>query len=181
MKKWKLFIQEIKIRADKDDQRQILFEDFVGLLQERGYALTEKEKLSILKAFPGKQVGDQGKKLNISRIYDQKFTNMLDNIYDNFNSEVNKDNILTDAMGYLGKSEYYREKFKLTAISEEEFILNMYKGKKLGKVMLMVREIDAQRNGYVTSYELDDIIKLQYPNEFKTKDLTPIISKFESI
>jgi len=29
--------------------------------------------------------------------------------------------------------------------------------------MLMVREIDEQKNGYVTSYELDDIIKLQYP------------------
>jgi hypothetical protein len=84
-------------------------------------------------------------------------------------------------MGYLGKSEYYREKFNLTPISEEEFIQSIYAGKKLREIMLQVKEIDAQRNGYVTSYELDDIIKLQYPKEFRNKDLTSITSKFESI
>ena len=66
-------------------------------------------------------------------------------------------------MGYLGKTEHYREKFQLGPISEKDFIQVIFKGKKLREIMLMVREIDEQKNGYVTSYELDDIIKLQYP------------------
>lgn len=47
--------------------------------------------------------------------------------------------------------------------------------------MLMVKSIDQQRNGYVTSYELDDIIKIQHPDELKKRELKPIISKFESL
>ena len=102
-------------------------------------------------------------KLNVSRIYDQKFTNILTKIYANFDSDKFVDNALTDHMGYLGKTEHYREKFALRPITEDEFIKIIFKGKKLREIMIMVREIDQQRNGYVTSYELDDIIKLQYP------------------
>jgi len=78
-------------------------------------------------------------------------------------------------------SPSYREKYVLTPIEEEDFLYIIFKGKKLREIMLMVKEIDAQRNGYVTSYELDDIIKIQYPEELQKKDLKPIISKFESI
>jgi hypothetical protein len=86
-------------------------------------------------------------------------------MYFNFDSEKVVDNSLTDQMGYLGKSQFYREKHVLTPIEEEDFLFIIYKGKKLREIMLMVKEIDAQRNGYVTSYELDDIIKIQYPEE----------------
>ena len=105
-------------------------------------------------------------------------------MYYNFDSEKVVDNSLTDQMGYvgyLGKSQFYREKYVLTPIEEEDFLFIIFKGKKLREIMLMVKEIDAQRNGYVTSYELDDIIKIQYPKELQKKDLKPIISKFESI
>lgn len=50
-------------------------------------------------------------KLNVSRIYDQKYTNILTQIYQNFDSDKFPDKSLTDHMGYLGKTEHYREKF----------------------------------------------------------------------
>ena len=42
--RWKQFIEEIKLKADKDDQRQILFKDFNAILISLGYKLTEKDK-----------------------------------------------------------------------------------------------------------------------------------------
>ena len=40
----------------------------------------------------------------------------------------------------------------------------------------MIKE--TQPNGYVTIQELDDIIKIHYPLEFKFKDIIHIIEKF---
>ena len=128
-----------------------------------GYKLTEENKNLLLKALPGKASGDGGQRLNVSRIYDQKYTNILDKMYYKFDSDKFVDNALTDEMGYLGKSEFYREKNALTPIDEKEFLYIIFKGKKLKDIMLMVKEIDPQRNGYVTSYELDDIIKILHP------------------
>ena len=45
----------------------------------------------------------------------------------------------------------------------------------------MIKEIDASHNGYVTSTELDDIIKLNYKEELGNRDLTHIIRKYCSI
>ena len=46
--------------------------------------------------------------------------------------------------------------------------------------MFMIKEIDPDRNGYVTQTELDDIIKLKYA-ELEKRNLMPIISKYCSI
>ena len=120
--RWKQFIEEIKLKADKDDQRQILFKDFNAILISLGYKLTEKDKYLLLKALPGKASGDGGQRLNVSRIYDQKYTNILDKMYYQFDTDKFVDNALTDEMGYLGKSEFYRDKHALTPIDEEEFL-----------------------------------------------------------
>lgn len=38
-------------------------------------------------------------------------------------------------------------------------------------IMKRIKEIDKDHNGYVTSTELDDIIKLSYKSELKGKSL----------
>ena len=45
----------------------------------------------------------------------------------------------------------------------------------------MIRIIDKDRNGFVTKTELDDIIKVLFPDELKDKDLTEIIKPYQSI
>ena len=47
--------------------------------------------------------------------------------------------------------------------------------------MTTIKEIDKDRNGYVTNSELDDIMKMNYPNQLQSRDLIPIIKKFSSV
>jgi len=47
--------------------------------------------------------------------------------------------------------------------------------------MLTIKSIDAQRNGFVTKNELDDIIKQLYKEELGDKDIGPFIGKFSSL
>lgn len=52
---------------------------------------------------------------------------------------------------------------------------------RLSKIMLMIRGIDKDRNGYVTTSEMDDILKEVYPEKFGLKDLKPHLKVFTSI
>ena len=47
--------------------------------------------------------------------------------------------------------------------------------------MRRIKEIDKERNGYVTSTELDDIIKLSYGVELQGKSLLSIFKPYASI
>jgi Ca2+-binding EF-hand superfamily protein len=49
---------------------------------------------------------------------------------------------------------------------------------KLGQVMQMIYEIDKDANGYVTTTELDDILKILYPLELGNKRLKYILKPF---
>jgi Ca2+-binding EF-hand superfamily protein len=40
--------------------------------------------------------------------------------------------------------------------------------------MRTIKQIDRDNNGYVTSTELDDILKLTFPEELKGKNLKPL-------
>ena len=47
--------------------------------------------------------------------------------------------------------------------------------------MKNIREIDRDNNGYVTNQELDDIFKMHYNNELKTKDIKTLFKPFASL
>ena len=47
--------------------------------------------------------------------------------------------------------------------------------------MRTIKEIDKDNNGYVTKTEMEDILKLKYPEHFEMRDLIPIIKKFSNI
>ena len=104
----------------------------------------------------------------------------------------------TDTCGYLGLSEHFRPKRATVSISEQEFLRIMCEEKKvhagtktssdgdggrslLDLVMLTIKDIDKFRNGYVTTNELDDILKHYCPGRLGDKDLAPIFNKFSSI
>ena len=117
-----------------------------------------------------------------ARIYFQKFNIILEKLYNDVDcKKIDHDASLKDAMGYLGKTEAYREKFKLYPISEEEFMQVLHTNNRLREIMLKVREIDPTHNGYVTYQELDDIIKMEYPQQLNNRDIMHIVEKFESM
>ena len=65
----------------------------------------------------------------------------------------------------------------MRALTEEEWIRTVNLDNKLKDVFLRIREIDKQRNGFVTELELDDIIKVVYP-DLTNYDLANIIKPF---
>lgn len=86
-------------------------------------------------------------------------------------------------MGYVGRTQFYRDpedKQKLP-ISENDFISVIAQNNKVADIMYLIKQIDKDRNGYVTRNELDDIIKLEYKAQLGNRNLFPIINKFSSI
>lgn len=118
-------------------------------------------------------------RINISRIYDQKYNILNSKIYgkiDVFNSD-NKDEPV-DIAGYTG--QFIREKIKTKVVTTDEILAVVNRDRvKLDKVWLAVRQIDQQRNGFVTNTELDDILKDVYP-ELKYYELQFLFKPFES-
>jgi len=88
----------------------------------------------------------------------------------------------TDVMGYIGKTKYYRNAVKQTGpINAHDFIMIFYNENKLMDIMRTIGEIDKDRNGYVTATELDDILKLYYPEQLEPRNIMHLIKKFSSI
>lgn len=88
-----------------------------------------------------------------------------------------------DEQGYHGKTKWMREKVAgpITECSINEFIYTIKNKKdRLQQVIMTIRQIDKDHNGYVTRNELDDILKL-YFEEFITKDLDNIVNQFSSL
>ena len=69
----------------------------------------------------------KGSKLNIARIYDQKYNVIQDKMYNkvDVSNTVGKDEP-TDECGFLGIGEHYRDKRALQDITEEEFFKVMF-------------------------------------------------------
>jgi Ca2+-binding EF-hand superfamily protein len=88
-----------------------------------------------------------------------------------------------DVNGYIGQTKFYRSIKKETPISETEFIEIIRSQPRIvfDSVMNTINEIDKDHNGYVTKTELEDILKLKYPEHFETRDLIPIIKRFSSL
>ena len=57
----------------------------------------------------------------------------------------------------------------------------IWSGGKLKEIIKNIRDIDKDNNGYVTTTELDDIIKLHYHEELFDKNLKPLFKKYASI
>jgi predicted ribosome quality control (RQC) complex YloA/Tae2 family protein len=51
----------------------------------------------------------------------------------------------------------------------------------LASIIRNIKQIDRDGNGYVTSTELDDILKLTFPEELTMKRLKPMFKEFASI
>ena len=95
----------------------------MAILKVFGVNLPQKERVCILKALPGKERGAKGDKINISRIYDQKFSIILENMYkqvDVYNT--NGDDDPKDITGYLGKTEFYRDRVILKPFQESRLL-----------------------------------------------------------
>ena len=84
-----------------------------------------------------------------------------------------------DQPGYTG--QFYRVKKALIPISEDELVQIISRNNKITEVMRTIKEIDKQHNGFITTTELDDILKIYYKEELENRDLKLIMKKYASI
>ena len=63
----------------------------------------------------------------------------------------------------------------------DELVKIIYNKKKLVDIARMIKEIDKEHNGYVTSTELEDILKLTYNSDLKGKDVKNAFKEYASI
>jgi len=169
--------------SGQDDESQIGYTKFCKLCDQFGANISSKEKRYLLEAFPGKEGGnDSGEIINVARIYDQKYSIILGKMYTKVNVEdfEGADEPM-DPNGYLGKTKFYRPQQKTTPITADEFLNILAQNDKLQDIMRTINEIDKDHNGYVTATELDDILKLYYPDTLNDRELVPLIKKFSSI
>ena len=105
-KNWAPFMEALKEAADKDDQSQLFFTDFEKIIKKFKIQISKNELNSILLSFPGKE-GDQGKRIDITRLFDQKYAVILQSMYRKIDvGDKVLDEEPGDTYGYLGKTHY---------------------------------------------------------------------------
>jgi len=74
-----------------------------------------------------------------------------------------EDDVAKDPAGYNGEVNRFAHRVILETLTEEAFLNTFKEDNRISKIMLMIRSIDRDRNGYVTTTEMDDILKEVYP------------------
>jgi hypothetical protein len=98
--------------------------------------------------------------------------------------EESNEELKMDLGGYMG--DFHRHRIdhdikKRVALTEAELVAMMAAEDRLKEVALAFREIDPDRNGYVTQQELDDIFRENYSRQMEGKNMFGVIKGFLSI
>lgn len=90
-----------------------------------------------------------------------------------------------DKAGYVG--DFHRHRVGTDGIkqriglSEPELVTMMINDDKLKDIALAFREIDPDRNGFVTQQELDDIFRESYREQMEGRHIFTLCKDFRSI
>ena len=131
----------------------------------------------LLEAFPGKVVHYQ-KYLDMSHLVELQKANDANKIYKGVDLSDDDEEEMGDFSGYTG---YRQSDTKFYEILTYDQLINLFiKEDKLPFILKSIKDIDQDNNGYVTTTELEDILKLHYPI-IKQKNLKKIFKPFASI
>ncbi|CDW79951.1 px domain containing protein [Stylonychia lemnae] len=177
--KWQHFINQCKRKADQSDQNQISLEIFQELLQKFDIKIQNNDKEKMLDVYPGNDEG-QRMLIDLSNMYNIKDQEQVAQLYKSVDlDQSDHDDNPVDSSGYTG--QLFRKKIKLPVMTEVEFYDKIIENEiNFAKVMRLIRNIDKDNNGYVTITELDDIIKICYP-ELQNKDIYQCLKHYRSI
>ena len=130
--------------------------------------------------FPGRNEGDRIR-VNIGKIYEVRYANKLKRMYTKVKiDETDEDDVAIDASGYTGIFHRHLDEKSLEPFTLDQLTKLIFKNSKMLDIMRSIKDIDKEHNGYVTSTELDDILKIYY-KELETKSLKQIFRPFSSI
>lgn len=87
-----------------------------------------------------------------------------------------------DSSGYTGNLMRQRQsELGLIPLKFDELVSMFTTNNKMLDIMRRINEIDREHNGYVTSTELDDIVRLAYGKELTGKSLKQLFRPYSSI
>ena len=169
-KKWKEFSKKVRQHSNPEDQHKLIeltkFEKLVKVYLNR--TITPKEK-DLFVNTSGRMINGTWS-INVSLIYSTKFLMEIENLYSKLDIEEDEEDDAVDAAGYLG--EFHRAIDQdAVDLTEEELIALFINDNKMDELAFTIRSIDRDHNGYVTWNEMEDILKILYPEELKGKNL----------
>ena len=111
----------------------------------------------------------------------QKFSNQ---VYDEYKLEETNEELKMDLAGYVGDFHRHRiggeEIKRRTPLTEGELLEMMLKNDRLKEIALAFREIDPDRNGFLTQQELDDIFRENYREQMVGRHIFGLVKEFRS-
>jgi hypothetical protein len=106
----------------------------------------------------------------------------LKSLYKKVNiNDDDDDDVAVDAAGYTGNFHRIHNDKSLKPFTKDQLSDLVVKSNKMVDIMRAIKDIDKEHNGYVTSTELDDILKICYKKELGDKNLNMIFKPFASI
>lgn len=130
----------------------------------------------LLEAFPGKIDGSV-KCIDMSHIVELLPASEMNHLFDKVDLS-DDDEEMGDFSGYTGIKT--RDRKDLEVYTYERLVELMVKDNKLPFILKSIKDIDQDNNGYVTTTELEDIIKVHYP-QLTNKNLKKLFKPFASI
>ena len=104
-----------------------------------------------------------------------KYNDKMNKVYSSVTMpDVDLDDVAVDLSGYIGVFHRREGNPGCKDIAPFSKLENNERNIKLASIMRTIKQIDRDNNGYVTSTELDDILKLTFPEELKGKNLKPL-------
>ena len=114
---------------------------FDKILNKFKFKLTPLDRQELELSFPGRDEG-QRKRINIGRIYDQKYNMLINKVYKKVNVHENTgEDDPVDTSGYIG--QFYREKQTLLPFTESQLIRLFQQNNKLADLMRTIMSIDS--------------------------------------
>jgi len=166
----------LRSKADPDDPDQVFVDDFMASLLFVGIRLNPNQIETLTTSFPGRKEGTR-ERIRVGRFYDIQVAIEKNKTYKNLKVKPNID-VVNDASGYTGQMNRRKPAKDLVPLQESELVAIFLINSKIAELTRLCREINPDKNGVVTVVELDDILRLLYPEELEGRDLTEIYEPF---
>lgn len=181
--KWPTFSAKIKALFISSEEPEVSLDSFEKLCEEFGISIANLKDI-FYEAFPG-QVDGNNRYIEMSHLNEIIQANEINQLYDKVDLSDDDEGVMGDFSGYTGIA--VRDFKDLKPITYEEFVgfIQQDCTKSEGKTTFenwkrSIRDIDQDNNGYVTTTELEDILKIHYPN-FQNRNLKKMFKPFASI
>ena len=173
---WKAFAGKIKAHSNREDDYKLIdLDKFEAVLSEvLSEKLTDQQRTLLFNT--SGRISNGQKQININQIYSTKFLIDLDNMYEKLPLIENEEDTAVDNAGFTG--DFRRKNANHPEISEQQFIEIVRKDNKLAEIMKIILQIDREYNGYVTITEMDDILKITYPEQLEKYSLKSLLKTY---